>query len=1302
MSTDYESFHMQENATTLLHSFLTHCYGTSQHSFMVLGFDNLEQHIAEKLSYLKHKESESNINENKAQGDGISSSSTTFTSQKSTTSSPFLTKSGVKSFFSDKKSRSLSQTKSILQEGKERGILGTNEVVGFQKNSLDFVPGNKLGLIGTSSFQSAKASHCIYKGKWQYEMQLGTSGLMQVGWCTHKCRFNREEGVGDTSNSFAFDGYREAKWNCRKSNKYGSVWEAGDIVTCLLDVDNGECSFLLNGKDLGVAFSDVDVGPNLAYFPALSVAYKEVAFCNFGSLPFTYPQEGYSPLQKPPTNFNEAMYYTTALKQFINLPQTKPRLSTAISSVDRNTVLVNIMQNLSLHMMVDYNVEKFLFPLLLSLTPNDSTGDSAKYDSLHSVLHAFMECSSPVTSREVINKVFRSALRRYRSCNRSIRSQTEVLQFVRSLLDHHTARSCISCSFEKFPELPNLFHVKNISKHLPDDCFTNSDPEHENFLKQHSLSEEIHESIKYMKAIQQKILQLLVVDFKRERTLVSGTFVKYFRNYLKHINPSRSNEHPLMCTPLVLHSFMQCLIEVIKITWAKFKSSNPNYVSLEEAYIPTEFFYMDTVDYFELQRIGGLKSYLFNEHKDLLAREGVIVGRRTTGGITTSEDDSHSNWESQELSRLIDEPDVSGSSSILGNQPDSDNSFTPVLRLARVLLQGGKSKDNSLVTCSSSKVSNINDVMKPALLELVDGCMLLYTSSIQTHMDKINNVKTKISENQTTLEKIESKLKMCNPLESQFVRDSIEHSKEIIQNNLNELVKNYLWLAASVYSKESQQNLYWMFQLVLKTIHMASNRGELFKFAPEFYISGTSKVYKCLREYISVCNPFNKSSDLPNFQSTLHSFVKFLSKFHCDHRIINHDVKTSLANTIATFVTYPEQLEIVESLSQQELQSFVKNMMYAYDEDKPWTSVGHRILATLWRGSGFAMRYDHPPYVKKVRTLLVRDRDPFVPSTILKAIKHMLESEKELSSKFVHSILEHLNWSFSEFLTQLQEVQNQTSRSGWESNSGLLASLDATALRQLRIVDMLFELTVALLRVLELTAALAPSVYLDWDGRENSEILLNQLSQSVNQILCRVTAKNNLFEKIVSERQPGLSTVQHYPLMTGTSGILLALVKQQNPQWRDRALRKLTSEGSFDMKQINFLLGRTEDEHSDCDEDNFVRGKVVPYTTSRSKKFKTLSEYEEVCDKELLELRATISKLSKDHVAYKTLLETEGDEIDEESLCPICYSNKIDCQFIPCKHQTCKTCIRQHLMTSRECFFCKKPVDSIEDLPEEQ
>ena len=34
-----------------------------------------------------------------------------------------------------------------------------------------------------------------------------------------------------------------------------------------------------------------------------------------------------------------------------------------------------------------------------------------------------------------------------------------------------------------------------------------------------------------------------------------------------------------------------------------------------EAFIPTDVFYNETIDYFDLQRLGGLKSHLFNEHK---------------------------------------------------------------------------------------------------------------------------------------------------------------------------------------------------------------------------------------------------------------------------------------------------------------------------------------------------------------------------------------------------------------------------------------------------------------------------------------------------------------------------------------------------------------------------------------------------------------------------------------------------------------------------------------------------------------
>ncbi|KAJ2850775.1 hypothetical protein J3B02_003632, partial [Coemansia erecta] len=49
----------------------------------------------------------------------------------------------------------------------------------------------------------------------RYQVQLLSSGLMQIGWCTEMCMFLPEsgEGVGDDSWSLAYDGYRQRKWH---------------------------------------------------------------------------------------------------------------------------------------------------------------------------------------------------------------------------------------------------------------------------------------------------------------------------------------------------------------------------------------------------------------------------------------------------------------------------------------------------------------------------------------------------------------------------------------------------------------------------------------------------------------------------------------------------------------------------------------------------------------------------------------------------------------------------------------------------------------------------------------------------------------------------------------------------------------------------------------------------------------------------------------------------------------------------------------------------------------------------------
>ena len=44
-----------------------------------------------------------------------------------------------------------------------------------------------------------------------------------------------------------------------------------------------------NGQSLGTAFTDIKMGPGVAYFPAISLSFKESVAFNFGSRPLRYP-----------------------------------------------------------------------------------------------------------------------------------------------------------------------------------------------------------------------------------------------------------------------------------------------------------------------------------------------------------------------------------------------------------------------------------------------------------------------------------------------------------------------------------------------------------------------------------------------------------------------------------------------------------------------------------------------------------------------------------------------------------------------------------------------------------------------------------------------------------------------------------------------------------------------------------------------------------------------------------------------------------------------------------------------------
>ncbi|ORX41985.1 ARM repeat-containing protein [Piromyces finnis] len=150
-------------------------------------------------------------------------------------------------------------------------------------------------------FESIRSNYGIkHKGKYIYEIVLETDGIIQIGWATKDAVFDPKagNGIGDDENSYSYDGHRKKKWHGLnpKNNSYGESWVVNDIISTVLDLDNGEISYYQNGLPLGVAFTEIDTEKE--WYPAISLSSDQGCGIHFGSTlnPLKYPQEGCIPV----------------------------------------------------------------------------------------------------------------------------------------------------------------------------------------------------------------------------------------------------------------------------------------------------------------------------------------------------------------------------------------------------------------------------------------------------------------------------------------------------------------------------------------------------------------------------------------------------------------------------------------------------------------------------------------------------------------------------------------------------------------------------------------------------------------------------------------------------------------------------------------------------------------------------------------------------------------------------------------------------------------------------------------------
>ncbi|KAI3364879.1 hypothetical protein L3Q82_001062 [Scortum barcoo] len=173
----------------------------------------------------------------------------------------------------------------------------------------------------------AEKTYCVNAGKWYFELEVLTAGEMRVGWARPGCLPDQELGSDDQA--FVFDGFKVQRWH-QGNEHFGRAWQTGDVVGCMVDLNEHTMMFTLNGEvlldDSGseLAFKDFEVGEG--FIPVCSLGVSQVGRMNFGKDVSTLKyfticglQEGYEPFA---VNMNRdvTMWLSKRLPQFVPVP----------------------------------------------------------------------------------------------------------------------------------------------------------------------------------------------------------------------------------------------------------------------------------------------------------------------------------------------------------------------------------------------------------------------------------------------------------------------------------------------------------------------------------------------------------------------------------------------------------------------------------------------------------------------------------------------------------------------------------------------------------------------------------------------------------------------------------------------------------------------------------------------------------------------------------------------------------------------------------------------------------------------
>ncbi|XP_052197848.1 E3 ubiquitin-protein ligase RKP isoform X2 [Diospyros lotus] len=1015
-----------------------------------------------------------------------------------------------------------------------------------------------LLLESQAIFSSVRATTCVWKGKWMYEVILETSGIQQLGWATLSCQFTHHKGVGDADDSYAYDGKRVRKWN-KDFESYGQSWVVGDVIGCCIDLDHDEVSFYRNGSPLGVAFSGIrKMVPGLGYYPAISLSQGERCELNFGARPFKYPVEGFLPIQAPSSKCDLAKNLLNCLSRLWEMQRIE---GAELSSVEKLRRLKRFAPFEEIFHPVSHGIcEEFFLaldteagsteyvawgPVLLFIMKVFGVHPPHDYRSLDRLLDLFLEFQG---SRLLLEHVLNAL-----SCG----CKTASLVLTECPYSGSYPFLAVACHILRREELMTLFWKLSDFEFLFEGFLSRKSPNKQDLEYLMPLiwwpgsCEDIlsYESTMMMQTtaalseavskIEEKHRDLccLVIQFIPPTTplqLPGSVFRTFLQNFLlKNRGADRNLPPPGVSSNSVLVSLFTVVLHFLSEGfamgdipgWIKGCGSNtgPDVGFLhrggQQSY-PMGLYLKNDPHRVDIPRLGGLFSHLSKSHPVNVDAEAEVI--QWEEGCMDEEETrvTHSSrWKPCCCSNYeVDFSKISKNPIRCTGKGSHGHCSTVPERSAHVAAECSSGNLNDEITDKPStsdqsgpefgyrpmqqmRIIPLESDSSSATLkeeELLDAMLLLYHLGLAPNFKQASSYMSQQSQLVALLEETDKQIRerACVEQLKRLKEARIDYREEVM-----DCVRNCAWYRISLFSRWKQRGMYaacmWIVQLLL----VVSKVDLVFLYIPEFYLETLVDCFHVLRKSDP---PFVPA---PLFiKQGLTSFVTFVVTHFNDPRISSAELRDLLLQSISVLVQYKEFLAVFEN-NEAAIQRMPKALLSAFD-NRSWIPVTN-ILLRLCKGSGFCSS----KHGESSSTSIVFQR----------LLQETCIHDEELFSAFLNRLFNTLSWAMTEFSVSIREMREKYKVLEFQQ----------------RKCSVIFDLSCNLARVLEFCTHAIPQAFLS-----GAETNLRRLTELIVFILNHIILAEDpeFFELSIRRHGQSPEKINRCTILAPLAGIILNLL----------------------------------------------------------------------------------------------------------------------------------------------------------------